>query len=120
MTRIFKPRSPMNTGSWCLVAFSGSSALAVGCDLIGRPKTARPIGAVTALLGTYLGSYTGVLLACSAVPVWSGSRTILGPAFVATATATGAAPPASYSWRAAFRTGIRRAGPSVRWRPPRC
>ncbi len=90
MTRIFKPRSPMNTGSWCLVAFSGSSALAVGCDLIGRPKTARPIGAVTALLGTYLGSYTGVLLACSAVPVWSGSRTILGPAFVATATATGA------------------------------
>jgi formate-dependent nitrite reductase membrane component NrfD len=66
MTRIFKPRSPMNTGSWCLVAFSGSS-------------------------GSYLGSYTGVLLACTAVPLWSGSRTILGPAFVATATATGAA-----------------------------
>src|SRR5262249_57900987 len=39
----------------------------------------------------YLGSYPGVLLACTAVPVWSGSRTILGPAFVATATATGAA-----------------------------
>jgi formate-dependent nitrite reductase membrane component NrfD len=46
---------------------------------------------VTALLGSYLGSYTGVLLACTAVPLWSGSRTILGPAFVATATATGAA-----------------------------
>jgi hypothetical protein len=32
-----------------------------------------------------------VLLACTAVPVWARSRLILGPAFVATATATGAA-----------------------------
>jgi Polysulphide reductase, NrfD len=91
MTRLFKPRSPMNTGAWCLLAFSGSGALAVGCDLIGRPRVARPLGALTALLGSYLGSYTGVLLACSAVPLWSRSRTILGPAFVATAAATGAA-----------------------------
>jgi formate-dependent nitrite reductase membrane component NrfD len=91
MMRIFKPRSPMNTGAWCLVAFSGSSALAVGCDLIRRPKAARALGALTALFGSYLGSYTGVLLACTAVPVWSRSRTILGPTFVATATATGAA-----------------------------
>jgi Polysulphide reductase, NrfD len=91
MMRIFKPRSPMNTGAWCLVAFSSSSALAVGCDLIGRPKAARPLGALTALFGSYLCSYTGVLLACTAVPVWARSRTILGPAFVATATATGAA-----------------------------
>ncbi|HUA04966.1 MAG TPA: NrfD/PsrC family molybdoenzyme membrane anchor subunit [Solirubrobacteraceae bacterium] len=91
MTRVFKPRSPMNTGSWCLIAFSGSGALAVGCDLIGWPKAGRSFGALTALFGSYLGSYTGVLLACTAVPLWSGSRTILGPAFVATATATGAA-----------------------------
>jgi formate-dependent nitrite reductase membrane component NrfD len=91
MMRVFKPRSPMNMGAWCLVAFSGSNALAVGCDLIGRPKAARALGALTALFGSYLGSYTGVLLACSAVPLWSRSRVILGPAFVATATATGAA-----------------------------
>jgi len=91
MIRIFKPRSPMNTGAWCLIAFSGSGALAVGCDLIGRPKAARALGALTSLFGSYLGSYTGVLLACTAVPLWSGSRTILGPAFVATASATGAA-----------------------------
>ena len=91
MLRIFKPRSPMNTGAWCLVAFSGSSALAVGCDLIGRHKPARVLGALTALFGTYLGSYTGMLLACTAVPLWSRSRTILGPAFIATASATGAA-----------------------------
>jgi formate-dependent nitrite reductase membrane component NrfD len=91
MTRILKPRSPMNTGAWCLLAFSGSGGLAVGCDLLGRPRIARGLGALTALLGSYLGSYTGVLLACSAVPLWSRSRMILGPAFVATASATGAA-----------------------------
>jgi formate-dependent nitrite reductase membrane component NrfD len=91
MMRIFKPRSPMNTGSWCLVAFSGSAALAVAADLARQRNAARALGAMTALFGSYLGSYTGVLLACTAVPLWSGSRTILGPAFVATATATGAA-----------------------------
>src|SRR5690349_11121094 len=91
MMRILKPLSPMNTGAWCLVAFSGCNALAVGCDLIGRQNAARVLGALTSLLGSYLGSYTGVLLACTAVPVWGGSRTLLGPAFVATATATGAA-----------------------------
>jgi formate-dependent nitrite reductase membrane component NrfD len=91
MMRIIKPRSPMNTGAWCLVAFSGSGSLAVAADLAGRAKAARALGALTALLGSYLGSYTGVLLACTAVPVWARSRTILGPAFVATATATGAA-----------------------------
>lgn len=91
MMRVFKPRSPMNTGAWCLVAFSGSNAMAVGADLIGRPKAGRALGALTAVFGSYLGSYTGVLLACTAVPVWARSRVILGPAFVATATATGAA-----------------------------
>jgi formate-dependent nitrite reductase membrane component NrfD len=91
MMRIFKPRSPMNMGAWCLVAFSGSAALAVGADLAHQPKAARTLGAVTSLLGGYLGSYTGVLLACTAVPVWARSRAILGPIFVATATATGAA-----------------------------
>ena len=92
MMRIFKPRSPMNTGAWCLVAFSGSECAGGGvADLAGRPQAARALGALTSLLGSYLGSYTGVLLACTAVPVWARSRTILGPAFVATATATGAA-----------------------------
>jgi formate-dependent nitrite reductase membrane component NrfD len=91
MMRILKPRSPMNTGAWCLIAFSGSGGLAVAADLAGRPKAARVLGALTSLLGSYLGSYTGVLLACTAVPLWARSRMTLGPAFVATASATGAA-----------------------------
>ena len=44
MMRIFKPRSPMNTGAWCLIAFSGSGGLAVAADLLGRPKAGRALG----------------------------------------------------------------------------
>jgi formate-dependent nitrite reductase membrane component NrfD len=91
MLRIFKPRSPMNLGAWCLLAFSSLGAAAVGADVIRRPLAARRLGAINALLGGYLGSYTGVLLAATAVPLWARSRLFLGPIFVSTATATGAA-----------------------------
>jgi polysulfide reductase-like protein len=90
MLRIIKPRSPMSLGAWCLVAFTATDAAAVAADLAGLGRTARSLGAATAVLGGYLGSYTGVLLACTAVPVWSRSRSFLGPIFVSTATATGA------------------------------
>ena len=49
------------------------------------------LGGANAIVGGYLGSYTGVLLASTAVPVWARSRLFLGPIFVSTATATGAA-----------------------------
>jgi formate-dependent nitrite reductase membrane component NrfD len=91
MLRVFKPRSPMNVGAWCLVAFSTAGAGAVGADLLGSRRAAKGLGAAQALLGSYLGSYTGVLLATTAVPLWARSRVFLGPIFVATATATGAA-----------------------------
>jgi formate-dependent nitrite reductase membrane component NrfD len=91
MLRIFKPRSPMSMGAWCLSVFSILAGSAVGADLIGRERLARRLGVGTAFFGTYLGSYTGVLLASTAVPVWARSRLFLGPIFIATATATGAA-----------------------------
>jgi hypothetical protein len=91
MLRIFKPRSPMSMGAWALSAFGGLATAAVGADLLGRPREARLLGGVNALVGGYLGSYTGVLLASTAVPVWARSRLFLGPIFVATATASGAA-----------------------------
>jgi hypothetical protein len=91
MLRVFKPRSPMSMGVWCLVAFSATTAGAVAADFVGRRRDASTAGAVSALLGGYLGSYTGVLLACTAVPLWARSRLLLGPIFVCTATATGAA-----------------------------
>jgi hypothetical protein len=91
MLRIFKPRSPMSLGAWALSAFGGLLGAAVGADLLGRRREAKLLGAGTAVVGGYLGSYTGVLLASTAVPVWARSRLFLGPIFVSTAAATGAA-----------------------------
>jgi formate-dependent nitrite reductase membrane component NrfD len=91
MLRIFKPRSPMSMGSWCLTVFGGLGSAAVGADVLGRPRTARALGAVNAVVGGYLGSYTGVLLASTAVPLWARSRLFLGPIFISTGTLTGAA-----------------------------
>src|SRR5204863_8830383 len=91
MMRIFKVRSPMSMGAWCLSAFSGAAGGAATADLLGWRRTARAAGAATTVLGLYLGSYTGVLLAATAVPVWNRSRLFLPPIFVCTATATGAA-----------------------------
>jgi formate-dependent nitrite reductase membrane component NrfD len=91
MLRVFKPRSPMNMGAWALTLFGNLAAASVGADLLGRRRAARAIGAANAVVGGYLGSYAGVLLASTAVPVWARSRLFLGPIFVCTATATGAA-----------------------------
>jgi formate-dependent nitrite reductase membrane component NrfD len=91
MLRIFKTRSPMSMGAWALTVFGNLAAGAVGADLFGRRRTAQRIGAANVLVGGYLGSYTGVLLASTAVPLWARSRLFLGPIFVCTATATGAA-----------------------------
>ena len=91
MLRIFKPRSPMSLGAWALTVFGNLAAAAVGADLLGRRREAKLLGAANAAVGGYLGSYTGVLLASTAVPLWARSRLFLGPIFVATATATGAA-----------------------------
>lgn len=41
MMRIFKLRSPMSTGAWCLSAFSGVMGSAIAADLLGRPRIAR-------------------------------------------------------------------------------
>jgi formate-dependent nitrite reductase membrane component NrfD len=91
MLRIFKPRSPMSTGAWALTAFGNLAGVAVAADLLGRRRLARAVGAANASVGAYIGSYAGILLASTAVPVWARSRLVLGPLFVATATATGAA-----------------------------
>jgi hypothetical protein len=91
MLRIFKPRSPMNMGAWALTAFGALGSGAVAADALGQPRAARALGAVNAMVGGYVGSYTGVLLSTTAVPLWSRSRLFLGPIFVSTAVATGAA-----------------------------
>ena len=43
MTRIFKPRSPNNTGSWCLVALQRLGRAGRGGGCVRRPKAARAL-----------------------------------------------------------------------------
>ena len=90
MLRVFKPRSPMSMGAWALSAFGALGAGAIAADELSRPRLARGLGAANAVVGGYLGSYTGVLLSVTAVPLWAKARLLLGPIFVATATGTGA------------------------------
>ena len=108
MLRIFKPRSPMSMGAWCLTVFGGLATAAVGADLIGRRREARALGAANAVVGGYLGSYTGVLLAVDRGAAVGAQRLFLGPIFVTTATPP-APPPAARA------VGDRpRAGPPTR------
>ena len=119
MLRIFKPRSPMSMGTWCLTTFGGLGSAAVAADLLGRVTTARRLGAANAIVGGYLGSYTGVLLASTAVPVWARSRLFLGPIFVSTATLTGAATTPGWCWpRSGPRSTTRPARPWATSRTP--
>jgi hypothetical protein len=91
MLRVCKFRSPMSVGAWTLVSFSFGITLAVASgELIMRGYNANSFvflqwaGEVIATLtGLVLVSYTGVLFAVTAVPVWSENRGLLPRQFVA-------------------------------------
>jgi formate-dependent nitrite reductase membrane component NrfD len=85
MLRVFRPTSPMNLGTWLLSAFGGCAAAAL---LPGRIGDAAAVA--SGVVGLPLTSYTGVLLANTAVPLWQAARTTLPPAFVASAAASAA------------------------------
>jgi formate-dependent nitrite reductase membrane component NrfD len=103
MLRMFKVKSPMSMGVWGLLsfsAFSGLSALiqAARDGLLGAWWGARwlarlpqrAIAAPGALFAIFLGSYTGVLLAATSVPLWSRSK-LLGGVFISSAISTSSA-----------------------------
>jgi hypothetical protein len=74
MLRVFKPTSPMSVGSWILASSSSAIALATARSVLGWfPHLGRAAGA-TAVLGPALATYTAVLAADTAVPVWHEAR----------------------------------------------
>ncbi len=74
MLRVIKPTSPMSLGSWVLGASSTAIAFATARSLFGWfPRLGRLAGA-TAVLGPALSTYTAVLLADTAIPVWHEAR----------------------------------------------
>jgi formate-dependent nitrite reductase membrane component NrfD len=71
MMRVFKPTSPMNVGTWILVIYAPLNFAASASQVTGRLRfLGRLAGAGAGLTGTLVSSYTGALIADTAVPAW--------------------------------------------------
>jgi formate-dependent nitrite reductase membrane component NrfD len=102
MLRVFKPRSMMSTGSWALTAFGGFAGLAVAVEALRALSFRWPVLRMLVwplrvvswfglLPAMYVGSYTGVLLSATNVPLWAGNRFLMGPLFLSSAMSCGLA-----------------------------
>ena len=99
MMRTFKPSSPMNMGTWILGGFGTAAGVIAAIEVdrltgeklpLGPLRTIlhwveKPTGASAALLGAPLASYTGALLADTAVPTWNAAKDNLSYLFVSSA-----------------------------------
>ena len=92
MLRVFKVTSPMSVGSWVLFVSGGASTTAALLELLG---ILRPVKWAAELLsfaaGPPLTTYTGTLLADTAIPVWHEARHELPWLFGASASASAGA-----------------------------
>jgi formate-dependent nitrite reductase membrane component NrfD len=108
MLRVFKVTSPMSVGSWILVVSSGASNTAAALELLGILRPVKwAAEAASFLTGPPLATYTGALLANTAIPVWSEARDELPWLFGASAAASGGAATALF-------TPLEAAGPARR------
>jgi Polysulphide reductase, NrfD len=91
MLRVFKPTSPLSVGSWILAPFATTASAAAASEITGiAPGIGRVAGWGAAAFGPPLASYTGVLLADTAVPAWHEARGELPVLFAASGAAAGA------------------------------
>jgi formate-dependent nitrite reductase membrane component NrfD len=75
MLRVARPTSPMSMGSWLLAAYGPAVGTAVVCDALDLLPVARAMGeAGAAVLGPAVATYTAVLVADTAIPVWHEGR----------------------------------------------
>jgi formate-dependent nitrite reductase membrane component NrfD len=108
MLRVFKVTSPMNVGAWILTVAGGASNTAAVLELLGILKPVKLLAEVVAsFFGPPLATYTGVLLADTAVPVWHEARHELPWLF-------GASGAASAGAAAALFVDVGEAGPARR------
>jgi formate-dependent nitrite reductase membrane component NrfD len=93
MFRVFKVTSPMSVGSWTLLVSGGASNTAAVLELLGKLKPLKIAAElVSVLTGAPLATYTGTLIADTAIPVWHEARHELPWLFGASAaSAAGAA-----------------------------
>ncbi|MBO2453408.1 polysulfide reductase NrfD [Actinomadura barringtoniae] len=74
MLRVMKPTSPMSVGSWILAAYGPAAGVAAVTGATGLfPRIGRAATGWAALTGPAVVTYTGVLIADTAIPVWHGA-----------------------------------------------
>jgi len=92
MLRVFKVTSPMSVGSWVLFVSGGASTTAALLERLGILKRTKVAAeAISFLAGPPLATYTGTLLADTAIPVWHEARRELPWLFGASAVASAGA-----------------------------
>ncbi|MGY1723830.1 NrfD/PsrC family molybdoenzyme membrane anchor subunit [Blastococcus sp. SYSU DS0533] len=90
MLRVLKPTSPLSVGTYILSPFSAAAAGTAAVELLGWfPRLKRFGGVVAAVFGGPLATYTGVLLANTAVPSWHAAHKELPYVFGGSAMAAG-------------------------------
>lgn len=90
MLRVAKPTSPLSVGTWILSPFAAFASAALASEITGiAPRLGRLAGWGAAALGPPLASYTGVLLADTAVPAWHEAHRELPALFAGSAAAAG-------------------------------
>jgi formate-dependent nitrite reductase membrane component NrfD len=88
MLRVFKVTSPMSVGSWLLFVSAGASVTAAALEKLGRLKRLELAAeVVSAVTGAPLATYTGGLVADTAVPAWHDARRELPYVFGASGVA---------------------------------
>jgi formate-dependent nitrite reductase membrane component NrfD len=71
MLRVFKVTSPMNVGSWLLSGYAPAAIAAAGSAWTGLlPRIGTAATAAAAAAGPAVATYTGALIADTAVPAW--------------------------------------------------
>ncbi|MFF5175720.1 NrfD/PsrC family molybdoenzyme membrane anchor subunit [Micromonospora sp. NPDC000089] len=104
MLRVAKPTSPMSVGTWILSAFGPAAGIAAVAEAapwlpehgllgLGRrllPPVGHAAGLAAAATAPALATYTGVLLAGTAVPSWHEAYPELPTIFAGSALASGA------------------------------
>jgi hypothetical protein len=92
MLRVFKVTSPMSVGSWILFISGGASGAAAALELLRIAKPVKVLAEATSVAaGAPLATYTGALIANTAIPVWSEARDELPWLFGASAAASAGA-----------------------------
>jgi formate-dependent nitrite reductase membrane component NrfD len=92
MLRVFKVTSPMSLGTWLLNGAGISTGVAAGCRILGiLPRVQRLAELSAGLLGPGVSTYTAVLIADTAVPVWHEARLELPFVFAGSSLASAGA-----------------------------